>query len=89
MRRLTIPVLFLHGTSDAFIPHQMSLKLYEETTAEKVLVLIPGGGHIDSAKVGESKYLSEDESNPVSWIPVYQGSLDFASFRKPQDTGPV
>jgi len=55
--RLKVPVLYIHGTNDTFVPHEMSRRLYERTTSAKQLKLILGGGHNNSAAVGGDDYL--------------------------------
>ena len=62
MERLAIPVLFLHGTDDASIPHTMSHRLYERTPGEKRLAFILGGGHSNNARVDQERYLQEVSS---------------------------
>jgi uncharacterized protein len=44
--KLKIPVLFIHGTSDAIVAVAMSERLYRAAPAPKQLYLVPGGGHI-------------------------------------------
>ncbi len=53
---LRLPVLFIHGTADSEVPSTMSQRLFDATGAPKRLLLIPGGGHEDSAAVGEASY---------------------------------
>ena len=55
--RLQVPVLYIHGTSDTFVPHEMSRRLYQRTASAKQLKLILGGGHNNSAAVGGDEYL--------------------------------
>lgn len=43
-----IPILFLHGDNDTFVPCEMSKQLYEACKTEKKLVLIEGAGHVES-----------------------------------------
>jgi uncharacterized protein len=43
---LKIPVLFIHGTSDAIVKVGMSERLYRAAPSPKQLYLVPGGGHI-------------------------------------------
>lgn len=40
-----IPVLFIHGEADDFVPCDMSRKTYEACRSEKRLVTVPGAGH--------------------------------------------
>ena len=55
--QLQVPVLYIHGTDDSFVPHYMSRELYEQTGSSKQLKLILGGGHNNSAAVGGEEYL--------------------------------
>lgn len=45
VKNAKVPVIFIHGDDDAFVPHNMSERLYEECTSKKKLVLIKGAGH--------------------------------------------
>lgn len=56
--RLRLPVLFIHGTRDAETPHWMSERLFAAAREPKRLLLVPGGGHEDSAAVGAEAYRS-------------------------------
>jgi len=40
-----IPVLFIHGSSDKFVPVQMTFENYEACAAPKDLLIVPGAGH--------------------------------------------
>jgi pimeloyl-ACP methyl ester carboxylesterase len=55
--RLQVPVLYIHGTDDKLVPHEMSRELYKHTASSKQLKLILGGGHNNSAAVGGEEYL--------------------------------
>ncbi len=54
---LQVPVLYIHGTHDELVPHEMSRELYNRTSSSKLLKLITGGGHNNSAAVGGEEYL--------------------------------
>jgi pimeloyl-ACP methyl ester carboxylesterase len=54
---LRVPTLYIHGTADTEIPHAMSERLFHATRGSRSLTLIPGGGHEDSAIVGEATYM--------------------------------
>ena len=43
-----IPILFMHGDSDTFVPCSMVHELYEACNTEKKLVVIEGAGHVES-----------------------------------------
>ena len=45
MERCKVPVIFIHGDDDAFVPHEMSQRLYDACTSKKKLVTIKGAGH--------------------------------------------
>ncbi|MCU0592897.1 MAG: lysophospholipase [Desulfobacterales bacterium] len=55
--RIRMPVLYLHGTADRLVPYRMSQTLYDRTVAPKRLLLIEGGGHNNSGRVGGALYL--------------------------------
>lgn len=45
VKKASVPVIFIHGEDDAFVPCRMSEAMYEACTAPKKLVKIPGAGH--------------------------------------------
>lgn len=45
MRRCRIPVFFIHGTGDRFVPYEMSRQCYEACAAPKFLFTVPDAGH--------------------------------------------
>lgn len=54
--KLKIPVLFMHGTWDHIVPHEMSEQLYENSPQPKYLKLIDGGEHGNSSIIGWAEY---------------------------------
>lgn len=42
---LTVPVLYVHGTADRWVPPAMSERLHAASPAPKRLLLVDGGGH--------------------------------------------
>lgn len=58
LRNNTIPVLFIHGDADGFVPCKMSLENYEACAADKEIVIVPKADHgmsfiVDKDKVVE------------------------------------
>lgn len=67
-----LPILFIHGTDDTFVPCSMTQAAYDACAAPKQLVLVPDAGHgcsylVDRPRVQAelaaflSKYVSEEE----------------------------
>ena len=58
MKKTKLPVIFIHGDTDAFVPHYMSARLYEVCSAEhKSFVTIEGAGHGLAYPVNMDKYV--------------------------------
>ncbi len=45
MKECQLPILFIHGEADDFVPTRMSVACHEVCTSEKELLLVPGAGH--------------------------------------------
>ena len=45
MKRCKVPVFFVHGEDDDFVPCYMTRQLYEACTSRKYLHTVPGAGH--------------------------------------------
>ena len=57
VRRIRVPVLFIHGEEDAFVPTWMGRALYEACAAPKQLWLVPGARHAMSYAVAHKEYV--------------------------------
>lgn len=55
LKKNRLPILFIHGTGDKFVPCEMTKTAYNACTSEKTIVLIKGAGHGTS-------YLKEPET---------------------------
>ena len=44
-KHATVPIVFLHGDEDAFVPHDMSVAMYEACATQTKMVTIKGAGH--------------------------------------------
>lgn len=56
MEKCTVPVLFIHGDEDRFVPCWMTRKDYEACAAPKTMVIVPGAPHAVSFVVAPDTY---------------------------------
>ena len=54
-----IPIIFIHGTEDDFVPYYMSENMYEKCSSVKKLSPIENAGHGLAYPVNPEKYISE------------------------------
>lgn len=60
VRKSRLPIIFIHGTGDDYVPCEMSERLYAESAAEhKALVLFEGVGHGLCFPADREKYYRE------------------------------
>lgn len=58
LKNAKVPVLFIHGENDDFVPCDMSRRCYEVCTSRKQLVTVPGAGHGLSYPTDPQGYLN-------------------------------
>ncbi|NLZ72808.1 MAG: alpha/beta hydrolase [Bacteroidales bacterium] len=58
VRKCTLPMLFIHGDKDTFVPTEMVYKLYEAKPEPKELWIVPGAAHAVSYKNNPKEYTS-------------------------------
>lgn len=56
MAKCKVPVLFIHGTDDDFVPVEMTYENYKACVAPKRLLVVPGAGHGMSYVVDREAY---------------------------------
>lgn len=56
VKKAQVPILFIHGKNDTFVPCSMVYELYEACRTEKKLVVIDGAGHVESCYKNPEKY---------------------------------
>ena len=68
MQKCTVPVVFVHGDNDAFVPYEMSVRLHEACKSEKkILITIPGAGHGLAFPVDRDGYVNQLAAVRDSW----------------------
>lgn len=56
MAECEVPVLFIHGTDDKFVPVEMTYENYKACNAPKYLLVVPGANHGMSYRVDRAGY---------------------------------
>jgi fermentation-respiration switch protein FrsA (DUF1100 family) len=51
-----IPVLFIHGSDDSFVPVEMTYENYKACKSEKRLLIVPGAEHGMSYVIDKDSY---------------------------------
>lgn len=59
MQTCRIPVLFIHGSDDTFVPIEMCYDNYMSCASSKRLLVVPGAGHCQSYLVEQERYEKE------------------------------
>ena len=56
VKKARVPMLFIHGDKDLFVPTKMVYELYEACTSEKELFVVPGADHAKSYHIDPDGY---------------------------------
>lgn len=56
LKKTKLPILFIHGEEDRFVPFWMLDEVYEAAAGEKEKYSVPGAAHAESAKVAGDAY---------------------------------
>jgi len=57
VKKTDIPILYLHGEADTFVPTELAHELYENTHSDKELVTFEGAGHGEGIVIARDKYI--------------------------------
>ena len=58
LKKATVPIVFIHGRQDNFVPYKMSERLYDVAASPKSIAIIDGAGHGLSYPADKQKYLN-------------------------------
>ena len=68
MKKCTLPVVFVHGDTDDFVPYDMSVRLHEACASEKkTLITIKGAGHGLAYPADKDGYVENLKNVRDSW----------------------
>lgn len=56
IKKCKIPVLFIHGGNDKFVPTEMVYKLFQNAKCKKDILIVDNAGHAVAAMIDEKKY---------------------------------
>ena len=56
IKKSKLPILFIHGDKDKFVPFCMLDKLYEAAGEKKEKLVIQGAGHAEASLISPEKY---------------------------------
>ena len=56
VEKTNVPILYIHGESDTFVPTEMAEKLYQQTSSDAELLLIPNVNHGEAFALAEDQY---------------------------------
>lgn len=56
LRACRVPVLFIHGSDDSFVPVEMTYENYKACAGPKELLIVPGAGHAVSYLTEKERY---------------------------------
>lgn len=67
MKNAKVPIIFIHGDRDDFVPYEMGKRNYEACTSQKKFVTFERAGHASSYLLNQKRYSSEIEDflNPI------------------------
>lgn len=57
VKKTTIPILYMHGDADTFVPTKLAHELYENTNSHAELVTFEGAGHGEAFVIAREKYI--------------------------------
>lgn len=56
VEKTSVPILYIHGESDTFVPTELTKDLYRHTSSDAELFLVPNANHGESIALDEDKY---------------------------------
>lgn len=72
VKKCSVPMMFIHGTEDRFVPFYMQDILYNAATCEKMKMVVKDAGHGESYKVAPRVYWE----NVFEFISKYVGNAE-------------
>jgi len=67
VEKATLPIIFIHGAEDYYVPFEMSRRMYELCPSKKALAFIDGAGHGLAYPVNKEAYLQALRDFEKQW----------------------
>ncbi len=67
VKQTNLPIIFIHGDKDDYVPTEMSRILFEATSSKKKLTIIENAGHGLAYPVNKQKYISALSEFEKEW----------------------
>ena len=87
VKKAKVPILFIHGDADTFVPCSMCFEIYENCASKKNMLIVHGAGHVEAfykeQVLYEQKLTEFLETAGEAWAPAGK-SIDVY---KRQDVG--
>jgi fermentation-respiration switch protein FrsA (DUF1100 family) len=61
VKKASVPILFIHGSADDFVPYYMMNELYESCGSEKQMLTIEGAEHARAYYTSPEEYFNAVE----------------------------
>ncbi|WP_077324921.1 alpha/beta hydrolase [Virgibacillus siamensis] len=62
VKKADVPILYIHGKADTFVPTRMSFKLYKNTKSEAEIMTVPHANHGEAFVIAKDKYVKKMKS---------------------------
>lgn len=59
VKKAEVPILYIHGEADTFVPTKMAKELYENTKSNAEIMTIKGAGHGEAFVIEREKYVEK------------------------------
>lgn len=69
VKKNKVPMLFIHGAEDKFVPTEMVYDVYEANSSTKELYIAPNADHADSYEENKEEYKQKVQKFVLSYIP--------------------
>lgn len=59
VKKATVPILYIHGNADTFVPTEMTKELFEQTKSKAEILLVDEAGHSESFVTAKEDYINK------------------------------